>query len=41
VRNSDDIIVRCRRDFEANALWPRLGFISVDEEYGRAKTHRS
>lgn len=37
VRDSDDIMVRCRRDFAANALWPRLGFIPVDEEHGRGK----
>jgi hypothetical protein len=33
----DDIIVRCRRDFEANQLWPHLNFIAVGEESGRGK----
>ena len=33
----DFIIVRCRRDFAANELWPRLGFVAVREELGRGK----
>ena len=33
----DYIIVRCRRDFAANELWPRLGFVAVGEELGRGK----
>lgn len=32
-----DIVVRCRRDYEASALWPRLGFVSVGETAGRGK----
>ncbi len=35
VHGCDNIIVRCRRDFLANSLWPRLGFVSVSEEIGR------
>lgn len=30
------IKLNCRRDFPANAVWPRLGFIAVDEK--KAKT---
>jgi hypothetical protein len=33
----DDILVRCRRDFDASRLWPRLNFVAVDEERGRGK----
>jgi len=29
--------VRCRRDFSANSLWPKLGFQPVRETLGRAK----
>jgi GNAT superfamily N-acetyltransferase len=38
VSNCDDILVRCRRDFAASALWPRLGFVSVGEQVGRGRT---
>lgn len=31
-----EIRLRCRRDFAANALWPRLGFLAITEEPGRA-----
>jgi len=34
------IRVHCRRDYEANALWPKLGFIATNEMPGRSK-HRS
>lgn len=37
VSNCDDIVVRCRRDFAAATLWPRLGFEAVGEENGRGK----
>ena len=30
------IRLNCRRDFEAHRLWPRLGFIPVDEKLGRS-----
>ncbi len=29
--------VRCRRDYEVNALWPKLGFYVVGERPGRSK----
>jgi GNAT superfamily N-acetyltransferase len=32
-----EIHARCRRDFAANALWPKLGFVAVGEEPARAK----
>jgi predicted nucleic acid-binding protein/GNAT superfamily N-acetyltransferase len=31
------IRVRCRRDYEADTLWPKLGFSPVDEMPGRSK----
>ena len=37
VAECDDIVVRCRRDFAENALWPRLGFIAVGEAAGRSQ----
>jgi len=30
-------VVRCRRDFAENALWPRLGFIAIREAAGRGQ----
>lgn len=30
------IKLRCRRDFPANQMWPKLGFISFDERPGRS-----
>jgi GNAT superfamily N-acetyltransferase len=35
VRGCDHIIVRCRRDFNASSLWPRLGFRAVGEGTGK------
>lgn len=35
--NCDDITVRCRRDFDANRIWPKLNFVAVGEERGRGK----
>lgn len=32
-----EITLWCRRDFDANRLWPRLGFIPVGEKRGRGK----
>lgn len=32
-----EIRLRCRRDFGVNDMWPKLGFIAVDEVRGRAK----
>ncbi len=32
------IRVRCRRDYEVNKLWPKLGFVAVTEIPGRSKT---
>lgn len=31
------IKVHCRRDYEVNELWPRLGFFAVGEKDGRSK----
>ena len=28
--------LRCRRDYAANAMWPALGFIPIDEKPGRS-----
>lgn len=38
VGHCSDITVRCRRDFDANSLWPRLGFVPVGEDKGRGKS---
>jgi ribosomal protein S18 acetylase RimI-like enzyme len=35
-RHLRGISLRCRRDFDAYNLWPRLGFSAVDEAPGRA-----
>jgi predicted nucleic acid-binding protein len=32
------IRVRCRRDYEANTLWPKLGFVAINEMQGRSKS---
>lgn len=29
--------VRCRRDYEARKVWPKLGFVAVSESEGRSK----
>lgn len=34
------ISVKCRKDFDANGLWPRLGFQHVGEVPGRGKDQR-
>lgn len=34
------IDLHCRRDFEAHTLWPRLGFVPLDERPGRSKDRR-
>ena len=31
------MVLRCRNDFEANAIWPKLGFVPIDEKPGRSK----
>lgn len=36
-RDLDGIRLSCRRDYEANALWPRLGFELLGERPGRGK----
>lgn len=36
----DDIRATCRRDFEANLIWPRLGFAPVHEKAGRGKDRK-
>ncbi|MDO8961074.1 MAG: GNAT family N-acetyltransferase [Methylophilus sp.] len=30
--------LKCRRDFDANKLWPKLGFVAVSENAGRSTT---
>ena len=35
------ISLNCRRDFPANALWPKLGFIPLGEKRGRSKAGHS
>jgi hypothetical protein len=35
INDCDYIVVRCRRDFRASTLWPRLGFVPVREEIGK------
>ena len=30
--------LKCRRDFDANKLWPKLGFVAVSENAGRSST---
>ena len=32
-----DIRLRCRNDFPAHHMWPKLGFSSIDEQPGRSK----
>ncbi|MDE0156902.1 MAG: GNAT family N-acetyltransferase [Gammaproteobacteria bacterium] len=32
-----DIRLRCRNDFPAHEMWPRLGFTAIDEQPGRSK----
>ena len=31
------MILRCRNDYEANSMWPKLGFVPMDEKPGRSK----
>jgi len=31
------IKLNCRRDYSANAMWPKLGFVALDEKPGRSK----
>lgn len=33
----DGIKLHCRRDFDVNHIWPRLGFYSVEEKAGRGR----
>ncbi len=40
VQHADDIRLTCRRDFEANRFWPRLGFEPVYEKPGRGRERR-
>lgn len=32
--------LRCRNDYPAHAMWPRLGFVPIDESPGRSKEGR-
>ena len=35
--NQKVIKLHCRRDFPANDIWPKLGFVALDERPGRSK----
>lgn len=35
-----DIRLRCRNDFPAHQMWPKLGFSAIDEQPGRSKDRR-
>jgi GNAT superfamily N-acetyltransferase len=35
VADCDDIVARCRRDYPASAIWPRLGFLAAGEACGK------
>lgn len=35
VSRCTDIVLRCRRDFDAHRVWPRLGFVAKGEQKGR------
>ncbi len=41
-RHADQIgiILKCRNDFPANAMWPKLGFKKLGETPGRGKDHK-
>jgi len=36
-KHLEGILLHCRRDFPSHAFWPRVGFIAVDEKFGRGK----
>lgn len=40
-KNSYGIGLYCRRDFEANKIWPSLGFYPIHEKRGKSKTGKS
>ena len=35
------IQLRCRRDFSVNRMWPKLGFVPLDEKVGRSHASHS
>ena len=35
-----DIRLRCRNDFPAHQMWPKLGFSAIDEQPGRSRDRR-
>ena len=35
VSNCTDVVLRCRRDFAAHRVWPRLGFVARGDQKGR------
>ncbi len=35
--NCIGVLAKCRRDYDANKMWPKLGFACIDEETGRSK----
>ena len=36
-KTQKDIRLRCRNDFPAHRMWPKLGFSAIDEQPGRSK----
>ena len=34
------IKLNCRRDFPANKMWPKLGFVAIDEKTSRSRNNR-
>ena len=36
-KESKGIRMRCRRDYEANKVWPRLGFVALSDRPGRSR----
>lgn len=36
VTTQKSLVLHCRRDFEVNKMWPKLGFIALGEKKGRA-----
>lgn len=36
-QHCNGVVLRCRRDYEANSFWPKLGFKPVSEKPGRSR----
>lgn len=37
-KTNKGIGLSCRRDFEANNFWPKLGFLAISERFGKSKS---